>query len=153
VGRFVTGIGVRLAIVGVIALGGWLLRDRLTGNAAELQVGDCFDDPAEVQDIDDVQHHPCSEAHTAEVFYIGNLPGTDGAPLPTESDLFAFAAGSCAPAFTSYTGLSIDSNPVLDFSMFYPGDEGWNDGDRLAICYLVRIDGAQMSGSVRAATP
>lgn len=151
--RFGSGIGIRLALVGAIALGGWLLRDRLTGNAGELQVGDCFDDPAATQDIEDVQHHPCSEAHTAEVFYVADMPGGGGAALPTEADLVAFASGSCVPAFAAYTGFSIDSNFELDFSMFYPSDEGWADGDREATCYIVRVDGGPMQGSLRAAAP
>jgi hypothetical protein len=80
------------------------------------------------------------------------MPG-GGAALPPESDLIAFASGSCVPAFASYTGFSIDSNLELDFSLFYPSDEGWADGDREATCYLVRVDGGQMTGSLRAATP
>ncbi|HEU0234910.1 MAG TPA: septum formation family protein [Candidatus Limnocylindrales bacterium] len=151
--RFLSGIGVRIAIVALIAVVGFLFRDRLTGNAGELQVGDCFDDPAETQDIGDVQHHPCTEAHTAEAFYVGQLPGGDDAPFPTEADLFAFASGSCAPAFASYTGTSIDASPALDFSMFYPTEAGWADGDREATCYAVRVDGTAMTQSVRAASP
>lgn len=153
VARFLSGIGVRIAIVAVIVVVGFIFRDRLTGNAGELQVGDCFDDPAETQDIGDVQHHPCNEAHTAEVFYIGQLPGGDDAAYPSESALLAFASGSCVPAFASYTGTSLDQSPVLDFSMFFPTEEGWGDGDRAVTCYIVRIDGATMTQSVRAATP
>lgn len=151
--RFLSGIGVRIAIVAVIAVVGFVFRDRITGNAGELHVGDCFDDPAETQDIGDVQHHPCTEAHTAEVFYMGQLPGADDAPYPTDTELFAFASGSCAPAFGSYTGTSIDASPALDFSMFYPTEDGWADGDREATCYIVRIDGAAMTQSVRVAAP
>jgi hypothetical protein len=151
--RFLSGIGVRIAIVALIAVVGFLFRDRLTGNAGELKVGDCFDDPAETQDIGDVQHHPCTDAHTAEVFHVGPLPGGDDAAFPTEADLFAFASGSCVPAFESYTGTSIDASPALDFSMFYPTEEGWVDGDREATCYIVRVDGTAMTQSVRATSP
>ena len=151
--RFLSGIGVRIAIVALIAVVGFLFRDRLTGNAGELQVGDCFDDPAETQDIGDVQRHPCTDAHTAEAFYVGQLPGGDAAPFRTEADLFAFASGSCVPAFASYTGTSIDASPALDFSMFYPTEAGWADGDRDATCYIVRVDGTAMTQSVRATSP
>ena len=52
---------VRLAIIGIIVIGeigAFLFRDRLTGNAAELKVGDCFDVPTTATEITDVQHHP-----------------------------------------------------------------------------------------------
>jgi hypothetical protein len=57
---------IRIAIIAVIAGGAYILRDRLTANAGDLKVGDCFDDPTGEQ-VKDVQHHPCTESHTAEV--------------------------------------------------------------------------------------
>jgi hypothetical protein len=71
-----SGWGIRLVVVGAIVVGGFLFRDRISGNAGDLQVGDCFDDPG-TSEISDVQHHPCTEAHTGEVIFIGNMSGTD----------------------------------------------------------------------------
>ena len=150
---FLSGIGIRLAIVAAIAIGGFILRDRLTGSPGDLQVGDCFDEPAAAFDISEVQRHPCADAHTAEVFFVGPMPGVDGATYPTDTDLLAFASSACAPAFDTYTGTAIETNPTLDFSMFYPTEDGWADGDRDVLCYLVRIDGGPMTGSLRATSP
>ena len=63
--------GVRIAIIAIIIVGGFVLRDRLSSSAGDLKVGDCFDEPATGGEISDVQHHPCTEAHTAEVVFIG----------------------------------------------------------------------------------
>ena len=46
-----------------VAIGGFVLRDRLSSNAGDLAVGDCFDEPtASAETIEDVQHQPCTEA-------------------------------------------------------------------------------------------
>lgn len=148
--KVLSGIGVRIAIVGVIALVGFVFRDRIAGHAGELQVGDCFDDPAEVEDIGDVQHHPCNEPHTGEVFYIADHPAPDDGADLTEAQLAQFAGTQCVAAFTAYTGLAIESQAELDFSIFYPGPEAWADGERKMTCYLVRLDGGPMTQSYQA---
>ncbi|HEY7970691.1 MAG TPA: hypothetical protein VID95_11905, partial [Candidatus Limnocylindrales bacterium] len=72
----------RIGIIVLIVAGGFLLRDRLSSNAGDLKVGDCFDDPAGQTEIKDVQHHPCSEGHTAEVVFLGKMTG-DNASYPS----------------------------------------------------------------------
>jgi hypothetical protein len=60
-----------LTAIAGFALGGYLLRDFISGNVGDLKVGDCFDPPAlAAKDavVKDVQHHPCSERHGGEVF-------------------------------------------------------------------------------------
>jgi len=80
------GLG-RLAFIGIIAIiaiGGYIFRDRLSSDAGGLKVGECFDDPAGATRITDVQHHPCTEAHNAEVVFLGELPDGDKT-FPTTS--------------------------------------------------------------------
>src|SRR5262245_10295127 len=59
---------VRFGIVAVIVLGGLLVRDFISGSPDALRVGDCIDTPTSDAGISDVQHHPCDQAHTGEVF-------------------------------------------------------------------------------------
>ena len=139
---------IRLGIIGAIALGGFLLRDRLSSNAGDLQVGDCFDDPAAASEISDVQHHPCSESHTAEVVFLGKLSGSDST-YPSEPVLECWVRSNCLPAWTSYTGKIFESEPVLTLGFYQPTHDGWSHGDRDVICYATREDGAAMTGSVR----
>jgi hypothetical protein len=145
--RHAMKILVRVLLIGAVLLGAFLFRDRISGNAGDLQVGDCFDVPALDTDISDVQHHPCTEPHTGEVVYIGNHPAAKGTPF-AESLLVEFAGTSCLPAFDAYVG----SNGAdgLDIGAFYPVVKDWESGDREITCYLYRVDGTSMSTSLKA---
>src|SRR6267378_682370 len=89
--------------VGVFALVGFLFRENLSGNVADLKLGDCFDVPAAAaaaKTAKDVQHHPCSEAHDAEVIFIGTVNGTKDA-YPDRSAFQSYVTQQCVPAFRS----------------------------------------------------
>ncbi|HVL52759.1 MAG TPA: septum formation family protein [Vitreimonas sp.] len=142
------GIAIRLLIIAVIAGGALILRDRLSGSAGDLQVGDCFDVPATVaQEVDDVQHHPCTEAHTGEVVFVGDYSG--GETYATDAEWLAFIEAHCVPAFNAYTGLDYQTDVVFEMGFFTPTAEGWRSGDREVSCYAARMDGATMSQSVK----
>ena len=123
-----------------------LFRDRISGNAGELQVGDCFDVPALDTNISDVQHHPCSEPHTGEVVYVGDHPAAKGTPF-ADSLLMEFAGTSCLPALDAYIGSN--SGDGLDIGAFYPLVKDWDKGDREITCYLYKVDGTSMSASLK----
>jgi len=135
------GILIVGAVVVVLVVVFFVFRDRMSGSASELQVGDCFDVPAESIDISDVQHHPCTEAHTGEVFYLGNDASVPGASYPAESDFSADLDAQCGPAFATYVGVSAE--------MFYPNEDTFSSGTRTLTCYLVAADGSSMTGSAR----
>jgi len=139
---------VRIGIVAVIAGGAFLFRDRLSGNAGELKVGDCFDDPAGVAIVEDVQHHPCTESHTAEVVYVGKMEGTDE-DYPSDPVVESWVDAYCVPAWSGYTGKNVYTDPILALGWYQPSNEGWTNGDREVMCYAGRIDRAAMSSSVR----
>lgn len=141
-------IVIRVAIIGVVIVGGLIFRDRLSGNATELQVGDCFDDPAAVTQIKDVQHHPCTEGHTSEVIFVGPHPAAKGTPF-SEAVVSEFVQATCLPAFFAYVG-SNDSD-ILDLNAFFPVVKDWDDGDRGITCYLYTVDGSTLTKSLKAA--
>ena len=146
------GWGVRILIIAVIAVGAFVLRDRLTGNAGDLKVGDCFDKPTTAEEtIDEVQHHPCTEAHTAELIFQGDHPAAKDAAPPTDDELFSFVSDSCLPAFNSYSGGDLLADGVFDIGFIYPLDEDWKKGDREITCYAYRLDGTTMTTSIKAA--
>ncbi len=73
------------AAIGVFAVVGFLFHDYLSGNAGDLKVGDRFDVPtvaSQSTTVKDFQHHPCSELHSGEVFFIANVPGEANAAYP-----------------------------------------------------------------------
>ena len=143
------GILIVGAVVVVLVVVFFVFRDRMSGSASELQVGDCFDVPAESIDISDVQHHPCTEAHTGEVFYLGNDASVPGASYPAESDFSADLDAQCGPAFATYVGVSADTSTAYNVEMFYPNEDTFSSGTRTLTCYLVAADGSSMTGSAR----
>lgn len=147
--RYALLVGI-LVVVGVLA---FVFRDRIQGQASDLAVGDCFDQPAGLVDIKDVQHHPCTEAHTAEVFAIVSNPAAVGAPPPDTQAIKDFFVPTCLPLLSAYIGKDALSQTTLDFGAFFPNDEGWNKGNRAFTCYLYRLDEGPMSTSMKGAKP
>lgn len=151
--KLVNNIGLRLVVIAVIAGGAFLLRDRLSGAAASLAVGDCFDQPgAAAREVDDVQHHPCSEPHTAEVFHNFSHTGGPDAPYPSDEEWATIVFPVCDPEFSRYTGTPATPTSELTYTMFTPTRDGWDQGDRQVTCFLVRADGGPMTQSYRAAS-
>jgi hypothetical protein len=139
----------RIGIIAVIGIGALIFRDRLSSSAADLAVGDCFDVPTANVNIKDVQHHPCTESHTGEVFILVNHPAAKGTAAVTEAELIDFLTTACAPTFLSYVGPTAAQSGNLDFGAFYPTAEDWADGDRGVTCYAYRVDEAAMTTSVK----
>jgi hypothetical protein len=143
---------IRIAIIALIAGGAYLFRDRLSSNAGDLKVGDCFDQPTTATEtIKDVQHHPCSESHNAEVFFVGNHPAAKDTPTPSEDDILGFVAEACVPAYAAYTGTALDPSGAIDVGYFYPLPADWAKGQREVTCYAYRLDNAMMTSSLKKA--
>lgn len=138
-------------VVIVVAALAFLFRDRISGSAANLKVGDCFDRPTVLVEIKDVQHHPCTEAHTGEVFAVLKHPAADGAPVPSTTAMRDFFGTTCLSLANAYIGGDILAQDVLDFGGFYPTDAGWAKGDRSITCYLTRVDHQPMTTSMKGA--
>lgn len=141
-----------IGIIAIVLIGGFIFRDFLSGNAGELKVGDCFDLPsADTEEVKDVQHHPCTDLHGGEVIFVGEYPGSKDDPYPTDDEMFAFLTEQCIPAYTSYTGVAVDSQDTYDIGWFQPTNDGWKGGDQGVICYIYRVDETQFKGSLKAA--
>jgi len=136
-------IALRFGILAVLAFGA----AGCGGNANDLAVGECFDPPANIEGtVTDVVKHPCTEAHGAEVVFVGDFsPATDTYPATFQD----FYANVCAPAFNTYTGLDFDTDTTYNMAAFKPTSESWGTGDRRVICYALRIDEATMNASIK----
>jgi len=138
----------RIGLIAVVLVGGFIFRDRISGGATDLQVGDCFDVPSSADhNVKKVQHHPCTEPHTGEVVFVGDHPAAKGTPF-TDALLFDFARSSCLPALTAYIGTS--EGDRIDIGAMYPDDKGWAEGDRKITCYAYLVDGSSLSTSFKA---
>ena len=144
-----------LILIGIVTVGGFIFREHLSGAAADLRVGDCIELPSHAGEVSEVQHRPCSDPHDAEIFYLFDIPSVAaGGPraYPTDDQFDGILMRQCTPAFDAYTGLEFDTALDFDWGAFTPGSAGWNDGDREVTCYITRVDGAKISGSMRAAS-
>jgi hypothetical protein len=146
----VRGWVIRIGIVALIAIGIFVFRDRLSSSAGDLAVGDCFDEPAVQTEIKDVQRHPCNEAHTAEVIFVGNMTGANET-YPSDPDIQSFTETNCIPAYNAYTGRDFESDAEITIGWFYPTTDGWKGGDRGVLCYAIRIDEAPTTQSMKKA--
>ena len=146
-------------VVGALLVGGYLFRDRLSGGAGDIQVGDCFLLPAstqgqsEEQVVDEVEHRPCTEAHDAEAFFVGELDAAADATFPEASTVEDFVTAKCVPAFQAYTGSDFYTQQPLDAGYFSPTADSWRLADREVMCYLTPIDGATTTQSYKGANP
>jgi hypothetical protein len=147
-GRF-SGLIIRIGLIAIVGIVLFVFRDRLSGGASDLAVGDCFDDPGIATEVRDVQHHPCNEPHTSEVLYVGDMPSSD--TYPTDTQFSAAVEAACVPAFNTYTGLDFATDTTFNLGYFTPTVDGWSGGDRELICYAVRLDGAPVSQSLKIA--
>jgi hypothetical protein len=138
---------IRIGLVLAIGAGALVFRDRLSSNAGELKVGDCFDDPQGASVITDVQHHPCTESHVAEVVFLGKLP--EATTVPADGIVQDWVGRNCIPAWEGYTGKDWASESILTMGFYQPNSEGWASGDRVVVCYTVRTDLVPMTSSVR----
>ncbi|HYN69964.1 MAG TPA: septum formation family protein [Candidatus Eisenbacteria bacterium] len=138
-----------IGVIAVIAIAGLIFRDRLTGAATDLRVGDCFDEPAEMNEITDVQHRPCNEQHDGEVIFVGDHP--DQAEYPGLPALDQFAEDRCVPAFESYVGRDYQTDRELELGLFYPLEEAWDGNDREIACWVYRVDEQPLTNSVKVA--
>jgi putative regulator of septum formation len=143
------GWGIRILIIAMIVVGAFILRDRLSSRPTALNVGDCFDDPATTAEITNPQRHPCTEAHTAEVVYIGKMSGDD-ATYPDDAVVDAWVTENCVPAWSTYTGKTYETEEVLDLDFYKPTTEGWAHGGRDVVCFAIRVDRDPMTSSLKA---
>jgi hypothetical protein len=144
------GLLIRVGIIAAIVLAVFVFRAYLSGSASDLKVGDCFDPPATTEQVvKDVQHHPCTDAHLAEVFYVGKYDEASTG-YPARDAFEAFVLDRCIGAFQAYTGKAYESATDLDIQPFWPTEEGWGKGDKEVTCFAVRVDGGTMTTSVKA---
>lgn len=117
----------------------------LTG-VENLEVGDCFDDPAETDDISFIQTVPCEEPHQNEVYATLTLTEFDTYPGRTAVDDAAVVM--CLDVFEAYVGAPYETSS-LDIAFLTPTEESWNEGDRGVTCALYDLNGQPLVGSVR----
>jgi hypothetical protein len=97
-------------------------------------------------EISSVDARPCNEPHGFEMFQVATWTGSS--EYPSEEAMNQFVIAQCIPAFGAYVGRSYETS-ALDFVHFVPGEEGWEDGDRVFQCALYDPTLPELSESLR----
>ena len=115
----------------------------------ELQVGDCFNDPADLEEVVfSVAAVPCSEAHDNEVYAMIPVTGF-GTAFPGDEALQDFGYDACVgEPFREYVGTDYFGS-ALEVFIFTPTEESWNTGDREIACILYRLDLTKLTATTR----
>lgn len=154
-GRLVRQFGF-LAIIAAVAIGGAVFAARrddsgqITGagnlSVFDLRVGDCYDlkDP-EADEVGDVDAKPCTEAHEFEVFYVGEIAGSE---FPDDDAIVQVVSDQCLPAFDAYVGKVYEESELYVFPIT-PSEESWGNGDRDLLCSLFHPMQDELTSSLR----
>jgi hypothetical protein len=120
-----------------------------TVDVDNLQTGDCFLWSGEADEVADVTAVGCREAHEAEVTGLFELPDPSGAAYD-ETAVTNAARERCAALLEQYTGGQVGASTGVFSSYIYPGEKGWQGGDRSVICLAEDGGSGRLTGSVRA---
>ena len=148
-GCYVQGLAIRVGIFVLIGFGALVLRPFLMGSAGDLKVGECFDVPTAAETIEEVQHHPCTDTHTGEVFFVGTFPIAEKGPYPGDAVVAPMVDTLCSPAFAAYTGLVAATDPVWTYGAGVPLEADWAEGKRRLMCYAHRMDDGPTTTSIK----
>jgi len=129
----------------VMLLAGALILAACSGNVFDLEVGQCFDEPDSLDEVSNVEIVDCTEAHDNEVYHLFDLPDGD---FPGDIAVGEAAVEGCLGTFEGYVGLDYESS-ALDIRYLIPTADSWSDGDQEVVCYLVDLNGAQLTGSMK----
>ncbi len=119
----------------------------------DLEVGDCFDDPADfapesdITEVSELQRVPCSSPHDNEVFALVEV--TDADEFPGDDAVREEGIELCLPEFEAFVGRSYRSS-TLDFDPYFtPTEQSWAAGDREVVCALYDSALEPIEGSMR----
>jgi hypothetical protein len=125
---------------------------RTTGELtlAQFQVGDCLtganlqlNKPTPWPKLS--QAVPCTEGHTAEVFYANVNHWSKNTPFPGTDGIRKNATAACDSAFASYVGIAY-SKSVYTWTDIVPDSSSWPNGDRALRCVAYYSTNANPAG-------
>lgn len=116
---------------------------------SDLQVGDCFDDPAAGDIVDFVTLRDCDEPHDNEVFALVDHPAGPDVPYPGDFEAEVQFFELCVALFEEYVGNSYQSS-ILEVFPYWPLERTWNTfEDRLGICGLYDFSLEKLTASAQ----
>jgi putative regulator of septum formation len=117
---------------------------------AQFQVGDCLtganlqlNKPTPWPKLSEAV--PCSQGHTAEVFYASLNHWSKNTPFPGTDGIRKNATAACDGAFASYVGIAYQKS-VYTWTDIVPDASSWPNGDRALRCVAYYSTNANPAG-------
>jgi hypothetical protein len=87
----------------------------------------------------DTRPVPCSQAHTAQTYAVGDLPPQFDHAAYDDPAVASYAYRTCAHAFMEFTGAdeSLAMRTILSWAWFRPSSDAWDAGARWYRCDVV----------------
>lgn len=111
----------------------------------DMQIGDCYDQPADTATVETLPAVPCDQPHDLEVYAEKKLPDGD---YPGQSSVDSEADTFCTAEFDGFVGKTYDES-ALDYLSFTPTSQSWSQGDQEITCLIGSPDGNKLTGSVK----
>ena len=110
-----------------------------------LEVGDCVDDSQMEKYIASESYSTvsCSTPHDNEVYFVYEYPA---GPYPGHDAVSAVLDEVCLENFDAYVDRAYLES-ALEFSGVTPGEDLWDDGERIGECILYDLEYALLTGS------
>ncbi len=115
--------------------------------------GDCFDYSELTEGIVGIPPVDCSVPHEAEVYLIFDLEGVSEADYLDEydeDDINRLSQDACLAAFPDYVGIDYWESEYY-YLWLSPTPEGWAEGEREVVCFLVPELGVMLTESLQGA--
>jgi hypothetical protein len=135
----------RRIVVGVAAA--TLVLSACSGTVLELDVGTCFDDPENFEEVEEVPIVDCAAPRDDEVFANQDLTGSE---YPGTTEVENRASQICYDTFSAYVGIAYEES-IYEFGSLFPTEETWAIGDREVICFAYDIGLEKITGSINGA--
>ncbi|MBN4047572.1 septum formation family protein [Acidimicrobiaceae bacterium AH-315-P05] len=113
-----------------------------SGNVFAIEVGQCFNDPDNFEEVSDVEMVDCSDPHDNEAYHVYDMTQDD---FPGDAAVQDLAQIECVARFDAYVG-SDYATSSLDIGAFFPTNETWDQNDREVICFLYDLDFSKLTG-------
>lgn len=109
-----------------------------TSTFANAKVGDCISEFPAAEVVYELEFVPCSTAHGAEVYLIGELNPDGTRDYPGNATLIDEVSVACEAGFEPYVGRSY-AESVFEVYYLYPRALGWRTDGGTYLCFVGEV--------------
>jgi len=123
--------------------------DPVTEDVFSLAVGDCFSNPLEGEEVQEVETVDCGVEHDGEVFAEFDVTA-DSDTFPGNDEVVAQSEQGCADRFEGFVGVAT-TDSTLDVLYLYPTEQSWDRLDDRQVLCIVGDSAGAITGTLEGA--